>query len=70
MEIRHHIGIILSVIFSVIGTVLLAFSLTIKSHREIRIKGVAATQTSINKPLFWSGLGLIAAGSLMQLLQW
>lgn len=69
MNLRH-IGIILSVIFSVIGAILLAFSLKIKSHRGVRFSGVAATGTSINKWLFWSGLGLIAAGALMQLLQW
>ena len=69
MEIRH-IGILLSVIFSVIGAVLLAFSLKIKSHENVRINGVPTTETSINKWLFYSGLVLIAIGALMQLLQW
>ena len=69
MDIRH-IGIMLSVIFSVIGATLMAFSLRIKSHKGIHFSGVAPTQTSINKWLFWSGLVLIAVGALMQLLQW
>jgi len=69
LDIRH-IGIILSVTFSVTGAVLLAFSLKIKSYKGIRLRGDTATGTSINKPLFWSGLALIALGALMQLLQW
>lgn len=69
MEIRH-IGIILSVIFSVTGAVLLAFSLKIKSNSGIPSFGFTPTGTSINKPLFWSGLGLISLSALMQLLQW
>lgn len=69
MNIRH-VGIILSVVFSVMGAILLAFSLKIKSYKGVRFYGDAATRTSINKWLFWSGLVLIAAGALMQLLQW
>jgi len=69
METRQ-IGILLSVIFSVIGAVMLAFSLKTIKHKGVRYSGVEATGTSINKWLFWSGLVLIALGSLMQLLQW
>lgn len=69
LDIRH-IGIILSVIFSVMGAILLAFSLRVKSGSGFVFGDVTSTETYINKWLFWLGLVLIAAGSLMQLLQW
>jgi len=69
LDIRH-MGIILSVIFSVMGAALLAFSLRVKSDGGWRFGDVSPTETYINKWLFWSGLVLIAAGALMQLLQW
>ena len=69
----QHIGIILSII----GTVLLAFSVKVKrQYGGEAAKAVDAaklrdpslvepTETTIVRPLFWFGLALIALGSLL-----
>jgi hypothetical protein len=66
----RHIGIIFSVIFSVIGTTLLAISIGIKSGGGWIFSDIAPTETYIKKWLFWLGLVFIAIGSIMQFMQW
>ncbi len=70
----HQVGILLTVL----GTVLLAFSLRVRRQYEGEMarfidkskkedsKMMEITETAINRYLFWSGLLCISVGSLMQ----
>ena len=68
---RQHIGIILTII----GTGFLAFSVRVtrqyqgemaKEVARFKKDSIELTQTSINRSLFWIGLGLVALGSALQ----
>jgi hypothetical protein len=67
----------MGILATVLGTVLLAFSLKIRRQYEGETAKVVdkmkrsngllePTETYIIRPLFWLGLGLIASGSLLQ----
>lgn len=69
----RHFGILLVIV----GTVLLAFSIRPRSQYESGPAADAAkraakkgmiqpTETTIDRRLFWSGLSLVAVGSLLQ----
>jgi len=61
-----HVGIIVTVL----GTVLMAFSLKIIKQYSFEVRTdkdkISPTQTEINKWLFWTGLFCIAMGSFFQ----
>ena len=65
---RQHLGIVLVVV----GTVLLAFAVNVRStqppHRyPVHIIGsIVPTEATIRPWLQWSGLGLVAVGSALQ----
>jgi hypothetical protein len=70
---NHHIGIILTVI----GTGFLAFSVRITRQYQGEMSKIADklkrgasfiefTETTINRSLFWIGLGFVALGSALQ----
>jgi hypothetical protein len=68
---RQHLGIILTII----GTVFLGFSVGVtrqykgemaKKVARLKKESIELTETSINRSLFWIGLGLVALGSALQ----
>ena len=72
MEYCHHIGIVLTIF----GTAFLAFSVKVKRQYVGEMAKIVdklkdgdtiePTETSISRWQFWTGLALIAVGSLLQ----
>jgi hypothetical protein len=65
---RQHLGLLLTVV----GTILLAFSLKVyegglaiqMTDKKGRI--ISPSQATINRYMFWAGLGCIAVGTMFQ----